>query len=175
VDVHAKLAELRQLVEGARSMPMSASAVVNRAEVLTLVDELEQALGSALTDAERVLADRDDVVDEGRKEAEQIVADAHNERDHLVSDTEVFRLAKRKADEALAHAETEAEALRRETDEYVDSRLANFEITLERTMEAVKRGRERLAGRSALDSLTDEEVDKIVLPQHLQRPQPLEH
>ena len=34
VDVHAKLAELRRAVEEARSMPMSASAVVNRAEVL---------------------------------------------------------------------------------------------------------------------------------------------
>jgi hypothetical protein len=34
-------------------------------------------------------------------------------------------------------------------------------------MEAVKRGRERLAGRSAMDSLTDEEVDKITLPDHL--------
>jgi vacuolar-type H+-ATPase subunit H len=169
VDVHAKLAEMRQLVEGARSMPMSASVVVNRAELLTLVDELESSIATALTDADRVLAERDAVVDEGRKEAEQLVADARNEREHLVSDTEVFRLATREADETLAHARTEAEALRKETDEYVDSRLANFEITLERTMEAVKRGRERLAGRSALDSLTDDEVDKIVLPQHLER------
>jgi vacuolar-type H+-ATPase subunit H len=169
VDVHARLAALRQVVEGARSMPMSASAVVNRAELLGLVDELEQSIGAAFTDAERVLRDRDEVVEEGRREAEQIVADARNERDHLVSDTEVFRLAKRKADEALEHSRKESEALRKETDEYVDSKLANFEIALERTMEAVKRGRERLAGRSALDSLTDDEVDKIVLPQHLER------
>jgi cell division septum initiation protein DivIVA len=169
VDVHARLAALRQAVEGARSMPMSASAVVNRAELLGLVDELEQAIGAAFTDAERVLREREGVVEEGRREAEQIVADARNERDHLVSDTEVFRLAKRKADEALEHSRNESEALRKETDDYVDSKLANFEITLERTMEAVKRGRERLAGRSALDSLTDDEVDKIVLPQHLER------
>jgi len=169
VDVHARLAALRQAVEGARSMPMSASAVVNRAEMLGLVDELEQAIGDAFADAQRVLRDREGVVDEGRLEAERIVEDARNERDRLVSDTEVFRLAKRKADEALEHARSEAEALRKETDEYVDSKLANFEITLERTMEAVKRGRERLAGRSALDSLTDDEVDKIVLPQHLER------
>jgi cell division septum initiation protein DivIVA len=169
VDVHARLAAVRQAVEGARSMPMSASAVVNRAELLGLVDELEQAIGAALTEGERVLRDREDVVEEGRREAAQIVADARNERDHLASDTEVFRLAKRKADEVLDDAHREAEALRKETDEYVDSKLANFEITLERTMEAVKRGRERLAGRSALDSLTDDEVDKIVLPQHLER------
>ena len=48
MDVHARLAELRQAVEGARSMPMSASAVINRCEVLVLVDGLEKALDAAL-------------------------------------------------------------------------------------------------------------------------------
>ncbi len=168
MDVHAKLAEIRQAVEQARSMPMSASAVVNRAQLLGMLDELGEALGTAFADAQKVLADRDGVVEEGRKEAEQIVADARNERDRLVSDTEVYRLAKREADEVLAHAHAEADGLRKETDDYVDAKLANFEITLERTLEAVKRGRERLAGRSALDSLTEDEVSKIKLPEHLE-------
>jgi hypothetical protein len=169
VDVHAKLAELRQAVEEARSMPMSASAVVNRGELLDLVGEIERAVDAALSDAREILADREGVVDEGRKEATQIIADARNERDHLVSDTEVYRVAKRKADEVLAQADADAEALRKETDEYVDAKLANFEITLERTIEAVKRGRERLAGRTDLDSLTEDEADKIKLPEHLER------
>jgi cell division septum initiation protein DivIVA len=169
VDVHAKLAELRQAVEEARSMPMSASAVVNRGELLDLVGEIERAVDAALSDAREILADREGVVDEGRKEATQIIADARSERDHLVSDTEVYRVAKRKADEVLAQADADAEALRKETDEYVDAKLANFEITLERTIEAVKRGRERLAGRTDLDSLTEDEADKIKLPEHLER------
>jgi cell division septum initiation protein DivIVA len=169
VDVQAKLAEIRQVVEEARSMPMSASAVVNRAELLGLLDELRATIATELTDAESVVADRDAVLDEGRQQAEQIIADARNEREHIISDTEVFRVAKREADEVLAHARAESEELRKETDEYVDAKLANFEITLERTMEAVKRGRERLAGRIALDSLTDDEVDKIILPEHLER------
>src|SRR3954447_9429031 len=104
-------------------MPMSASAVVNRAELLGLVDDLEAAISAAFDDASRVLADRDAVVDEGRREAEQLLADARNERERLVSDTEVFRLAKRHADEELEQARTEAEELRKETDEYVDGKL----------------------------------------------------
>ena len=167
MDVHAKLAEIRQVVEQARSMPMSASAVVNRAELLALLDELRDELSAAFSESQRVVSEREAQVDEGRKEAEQIVQEARNERDRIVSDTEVFRVAKRRADEVLEHAHTESEGLRKETDDYVDGKLATFEITLERTMEAVKRGRERLAGRSAMDSLTDEEVDKITLPDHL--------
>jgi vacuolar-type H+-ATPase subunit H len=168
VDVHAKLAEIRQVIEGARSMPMSASAVINRGDLLALLDELREGIDTALTDAQKVLADRDGVVDDGRREAEQIVADAREERERIVSDTEVFRLAKRKADELLEGATADADGLKRETDDYVDQKLANFEITLERTIEAVRRGRDRLAGRTAFDSLTPEEADKIVLPEHLE-------
>jgi cell division septum initiation protein DivIVA len=168
VDVHAKLAELRQMVEEARSMPMSASAVVNRSELLDLVSAVEAAVDEAFTDARRVLADREAVVEEGRNEAELIVADARNQREAMVSDTEVYRLAKREADEVLANARAEADALHKETDEYVDAKLANFEITLERTIDAVRRGRERLAGRTDLDSLTRDEADKIRLPEHLE-------
>lgn len=165
--MHAKLAEMRRAIEEARSMPMSASAVVNRADLLALTDELGAALDSAFIDANRLVADRDSVVDDGHKEASEIIAEAKNEREHILSDTEVFRVAKREADQLLGQARSESEALRKETDHYVDAKLANFEISLERTMEAVKRGRERLAGRSVLDSLTDAEVDKIKLPEHL--------
>jgi cell division septum initiation protein DivIVA len=168
VDVHAKLAELRQTVEQARSMPMSASAVVNRAELLAMIEEVANAVETAFSDSQRVLADRDAVVDEGRREAEQIVSAAHNEREKIISDTDVYRVAKREADHLLEQARSEAEELRKETDDYVDAKLANFEVTLERTTEAVKRGRERLAGRSDLAGLTAEEADLITLPEHLE-------
>ena len=167
MDVDAKLDELRRTIEQARSMPMSASAVVNRGEVLELIDDIRSAMAVAFTDSDRVMADRASVVDEGRREADQIVADARNERERIISDTDVYKVAKRQADDVLEKARAESEELRKETDDYVDAKLAHFEITLERTMEAVKRGRERLAGRSAFDGLTTEEADLIKLPEHL--------
>ena len=167
MDVKAQLSAIRDLIENARSMPMSSSAVVNRSEVLALLDDLQATMDRAFRESQEVMADREGVVHEGRKQADLIVHEAENERDRLVSDTEVFRMAQHRADEVLAAAATESEALRAEADEYVDGKLANFEITLERTLEAVKRGRERLSG-TVLDSLTPEEADKIVLPEHLE-------
>jgi cell division septum initiation protein DivIVA len=160
VDVHVKLAEIRQAVEQARSMPMSASVVMNRAELLEMLADLERTMDEAFDQAETIQRRREEIVADGRREAEHVVSDARNEREHLVSDTEVFRL--------VGAARVEADGLRKETDDYVDGKLANFEITLERTIEAVKRGRERLAGRSALDSLTEDEINSIKLPEHLE-------
>ena len=167
MDVKAKLAEIREAIETARSMPMSSSAVVNRTELLGLLNGLEAAIDNAFTESQRVVANRDSLVDEGHKAADLIVHIAENERDRLVSDTEVYRLAQHKAERMVTETKLETEALRSETDEYVDATLANFEITLERTLDAVKRGRDRLAGRTVMDGLTAEEADKIVLPDHL--------
>jgi hypothetical protein len=164
VDVHAKLAELRRTLDEARSMPMSASAVVNRGELLALVDEISGELEKTLEESRRVVTEREAVVDEGRQQADRIVADARSEREKLISDTDVFRVAKRQADTLVARARQEAEALRQETDQYVDAKLANFEVTLERTSDAVRRGRERLAGRSTFADLRSDEPEPETEP-----------
>lgn len=138
-------------------MPMSSSAVVNRTEVLGLIGQLEAALPHAMAASDQVYSDRDSVLADARKEAERIVVEAQIERDQLASETDVHQLAKRDADRLRADAEREASALQKETDEYVDQRLASFEITLNKTLEAVTRGRDRLHGRSGLDQTADDD------------------
>jgi len=153
VDVHAKVAEIRQLVTTARSMPMSSSCVLSRSELVDQLDELARMLTHALGDADRVIADRTAVLDRGQAEAERIVADARIEHEKLVGDTEVYRIARRAAEQMVDEAREESAALRRETDDYVDERLAGLELSLQKTLEAVSRGRSRLQARSELDDL----------------------
>ena len=43
-DIDARLADLREAIRSARAMPMSASAVINRADVLEMIDELDRAI-----------------------------------------------------------------------------------------------------------------------------------
>ena len=144
MDVHEKLDEITALVENARAMPMSSSCIVNRAEVVTLLEELRALLPEEFDLAEQLLAGRDQVVAEGREEADQIVAAAHEERMRLVSETEVFAQAQLEASRVRGEAADEAESMRQQVDAYVDGKLATFEITLNKTLAAVHRGRDKL-------------------------------
>lgn len=164
MDVQAKVSEIRDSVVAARAMPMSASCVVNRSELLGALDELAEMLPQAFGESDRVLADREGVLSDARDQGARIVADAERRRDELVSDSDTFQLARTEAERVLAESHQEAAALRRETDDYVDERLANFEISLAKTLEAVQRGRERLRGRSELDDIGDAHL--IQLPRH---------
>ena len=80
MDVHEKLDEITSLVEQARAMPMSASCIVNRPELLTLLEELRALLPQEIDLAEQLLAGREKVVEEGRSEADRIIAAAQDER-----------------------------------------------------------------------------------------------
>jgi cell division septum initiation protein DivIVA len=147
VDVHDKLDELTAMVEGARSMPMSASCILNRGEVLAILDELRALLPEEFDQAERILSEREAVVAQARVEAEEIIAAAHEERMNLVSQTEVYAQAQREAGRIRGEAREEAAQMQDDTDAYVDGKLASFEIALNKTLEAVRHGRERIQVR----------------------------
>jgi hypothetical protein len=160
VNISAKLDELAGLVEAARAMPMSASCIINRAEVLEAIEGLRASLPSELNVARSVLKDRSAVVEEGRLEAQRIVDEAEAERYKLVSRTEVVKEATREAERLIAIAQSETDRMRVEVDDYVDAKLANFEIILRRTLDAVEHGRDKIQGRSELEALQDTEQEE---------------
>ncbi|GGY35213.1 ATP synthase F0 subunit B [Streptomyces omiyaensis] len=147
MDVQKKLDEIVATVQNARSMPMSASCVVNRADLLALLDEVRDALPNSLAQAQELIGGREQMVEQARQEAERIIDAAHAERGTIVSDTQIARQSQEEADRILSEARREAEEVRAEADEYVDSKLANFEVVLNKTIGSVDRGREKLLGR----------------------------
>ncbi len=87
------------------------------------------------------------MVEEARQEAERIIESARAQRGSLISDTEIARQSQEEADRILSEARREAEEIRAEADDYVDSKLANFEVVLTKTIGSVDRGRDKLLGR----------------------------
>jgi cell division septum initiation protein DivIVA len=161
--VQSKLDEVTAAIEAARAMPMSASCVVNRGELLELLRELRGLLPEEITEARSVLQDKDDVLADARREAGRIIAEAREERLRMLAQEEVFVTAQAEADRVLWEAAGKAEAMRAEVDDYVDGKLANFEIVLSKTLTAVERGRAKLAGRNELAEIVDRR-DEAALP-----------
>ena len=146
-----KLAALREMIISARSMPMSASCVINRSDVLAAIDDIIDNLPDEIAEAQSVIDARGALVSEGEGEAAKILADAREQATGLAKHTEVIRLAEVEAAKIKADAEAEAAALRREVDIFIDSRMAGFESVLHKTTSQVSTARQRLAQRSQID------------------------
>jgi vacuolar-type H+-ATPase subunit H len=144
---------LDRVIDAARAMPLSSSVMVNRGEVTGLLRELRDGLPEEVAQARWVVRERDGILEHARNDAEQILADARAERDAMLDEDYLVRAAKDEAGRVIDAAHETARQLRLEAEDYVDAKLANFEVVLHKTLTAVERGRERLRGRLDVDAL----------------------
>src|SRR5688500_3963409 len=133
------LDQLEQMIKGAKKVPMSASVMISRDDALTLVDALRAAMPREADQARQILASRDDLLAKARVEADGILEQARAERARLLSKTELVKAAEAEAARIVHDADAAGAKLKHEADDYVDAKLANFEILLAKTSRTVHR------------------------------------
>ena len=137
-------------IEEARSVPLSRDgALVNRQEMMNLLNELKAKLPPDILHAQHLLENKEAVINEGRLAGQAIIEEAKHEANRLISQTEIVQEANLRAQDILRQVDEELAKMRHQTDEYIDVKLANFEESLQKTMQAVKRGREKINGNNS--------------------------
>jgi vacuolar-type H+-ATPase subunit H len=160
MDSIEKLNTAITVVDEARGVPLSASCVVHRGEMLEILEGAREMLPKDLFAAEVILADKEQIIEEGRASAEAMIATAREDVARMVEQTAIVQAARDEAQRILDEARDVAEDERRELEAYIDGRLATLEVILTKTMDAVARGRERLEGADDKDVLAQLNADK---------------
>ena len=146
------------MVKEARGVPLSASCVVHRGEMIDVLNQVRVAFPADLDRAQEILRQQDQILDEARAAADQLIALAREEAATLISQTEIVSSARKESQRILDEVEEEARHQRAEIDSYIDSRLATLEVVLNKTLDVVNRGRDKLGGvetKHALSELSD--------------------
>ena len=151
----SRIEQLRDELNRARAVPLSASCVVNRKELLDIVQAALEAMPADLARAAEVLAQRDHIIEQATAHARELVERGQAKQAELVTEHAVYRAALAEADAERSRGESDAAQIRAKADEYVDAKLAQFEVVLSRIATTVADGRARLSGRSEYDALPD--------------------
>lgn len=149
MDLETALNMLEQQLAEARPVPLSASVMVNKDELERIAQAIRAALPEEIRQARWVMKERDQILAQAGRDADQVIEDGRRERDRLVADTEVVREAHREAQRIVDRAAEEGRKLRAESEDFVDAKLGDFEVVLQKTLATVTRGRDRLHGRTA--------------------------
>lgn len=134
-------------VQEAKPVPLSASAMINKKSLLTKLERIRKNAPEELKQARWVVQDRDGLMTGAQAEIEQLKAEVYAERERLLSQNEMVAAANREADNIIEEAKKRARQIRVEAEDYVDAKLASFEVVLQKTLGAVTRGRDSLRGR----------------------------
>lgn len=147
MDVMSLIDRLEDLIANARKIPLSGSAVLNEAGLYEIIDELRASLPDELKQARWIVKERQEMIDEAEREASRLVEEAREKAEKTAAETEIVKLAEKKAGEVLDAAQAREREIRLGAEDYADEMLANLEVNLGKLLTAVQRGRDRLQGR----------------------------
>lgn len=126
--------QLEELVGVGKRVPFSSRVMVEEEDFLTLVDQLRAALPNEITQAQRVIKERERVIGEAQDEANRIIQTARERAEILVSQNAILAEARQRAEEILRQAEEDQQRTRGEVDVFILEQIQLVEDAVRRGM-----------------------------------------
>ena len=129
-EVERLLQTLIDLVEAARPVPLSASSMINKEEVLEILKDVSLRLPDEIRAARWLLKQREGFLARTQREGDELMDLARARAGQMVQKSEVVKAAEIHARRLVDEAQAEAHRRRLETEDFCDQSLASFEAVL---------------------------------------------
>ena len=127
MDTRKLLEELENVINSANEVPFTNKKMVDKDEIERLIDAINQSLPNELESARRIVADKERIMLDAEKKAEDTVAQA-----------------KERANEVISSANKSAEELRTSSVTYATDVLKYVETNMENVLDSLKKNRQSL-------------------------------
>lgn len=144
MEILSILETLEDLVEKSVNVPFSGKCIVDKEEMLEIIKEIRLKLPDDIKQAKWVKEERQRILLDAQKEANNIIKDAENKIASLVDEHEITKQAYEQATEIVASAQKNAREIRLGTREYADNVLNKVEEILLDTVDVIKANRGEL-------------------------------
>ena len=134
---------METIVDEAKFFPMSHGKVmIEKDQFLDMLADLREALPRELEDARRIVADRSNILENAKKDAEMTTRTAEDRAKRLIDHDEIVKQAQMKANEIISTAQLQSRELKKAAIEYADSVLAQVDEQLNKSVVEVRQRRQ---------------------------------
>ena len=151
MDVFKLLDEMDELVSSSSKVPLSGKSMIDKRELLELVDEIRIKLPDELKQAEWIKEERQRILTEAQSDADTMVKEVQVHIESMVDHHEIVTEAEKRGEEILERAQISAKEVRSGAREYADNILASvvenlkeIGIRVDDTVELLETNREEL-------------------------------
>lgn len=148
MDALKVMEEFEDLISKCKRLPLTSNFIINEEKIYDFLDRLKASFPEEFKQARWIVKERDQVLDDSRKEADRIVKEAQENANKLILETEIIKKAQRESEIIIKQSETKARGIRLEAEDYIDSKLANLEATLQKLLLSIEKGRDKLSGKT---------------------------
>ena len=137
--------QIDDVLEKAFSFPLSGGKIlVDGEEIRNLLDDIRLNLPKDIRQAERIVADRSQIISDAKREAETIVRVAEERAKALVAKDEITREAQEKANEMMNQARQKSAEMRKAANDYVDDLMQRTDESIAMGLAELRKARQGL-------------------------------
>jgi cell division septum initiation protein DivIVA len=140
MDILHLVDRLEELFNDGRQIWFTHSVIVDEDRMLDLIDQMRVSIPEEIKKAQQIQAQRDRILAQAQEESNRILALAREKSDQLTERDAISQSAQARAEQIIAQARAEADATRRDADEYVLEALTHIEVELDRLITQVRNG-----------------------------------
>lgn len=147
---------LEDLIESGVPIPLAGKCLLDKTELLDLVQELRVKMPDDLKQAKWIKEERQRILLDAQKEANTIVKTAEDKIISMINENEITKQANEKANEIMTNANKRAKELRGSTRQYVEDILMDVEKILEKTTGTLRDNRLAMQQKDARRQIQEE-------------------
>ena len=131
VNIIELLEYLQDVVDNSPKVPMSSKVMVDKKEIIEIVDQIINYLPDQFKKAEWVMNERERILTEAKKEYDSLRKETMAMMRQKVENHDIVKEAKVRAQEIIASAQRDAKAIRLGSRDYSDEMLSQLDSAIE--------------------------------------------
>ena len=137
--IEEMLSALYDMIQDARGVPLASDkCMVERDKVLDMLDEVISQLPVEIKQSKTIVESRNELIGQARREAENLMREAQEKADKLISEEAIYQETKRQCREMVQQTQTRMAELRKASNDYMDDALRRTEEAVAMSLEDVR-------------------------------------
>ena len=144
MEMFSVLETLENVLANSAMLPLTGKSLVDKDEILELINEIRLNLPEDLKKAKNILDERDSILNEAQRQAEEVLSDADHAIGMYIKEHEVTKEAYKQANDIVSNAQKNAREIRTGSREYAEGILIKVQDILKDTIRVIDSNREEL-------------------------------
>ena len=144
MEIFTILESIEDILEKSKGVPFSNKVIVDKEEILEQISDLRLKLPEELKQAKWIKEERQRILVEAQKEADDIVKEAENRIISMIDEHEITKKAYEKKAEIIETANEMSREISKGTKDYADNVLNGIEVALQDALKIIQNNRNEL-------------------------------
>ncbi len=144
MEIFTLLENIEDILEKSKGVPFSNKVLVDKDEIIELISDLRIKLPEEIKQAKWIKEERQRILVEAQKEADDIVKEAENRIISMIDEHEITKKAYEKKAEIIETANEMSREISKGTKDYADNLLSGIEQALQEALKIIQNNRNEL-------------------------------